>query len=356
MRKSYIDNIRILCILLLFPFHTCMIYNSWDELFYITSTPYKLPSLFVVGVYPWWMTLLFVLAGISSYYALQKRTIKEYAVERAHKLFIPLLVGLVLFIPIQSYVADVFYNGYSGGYLEHYKIFFTKFTYLTGQDGGFTVGHLWFMLYLFVISMIALPIMYYYGKSKKKIRTEKLTIPLLLPFFLIILFATLILDISGKSVGEFLSCFLLGYFVLSQEDVQTRLEQNRIMLAILFVVALVFRLVLFQFDMGFGLVWDIEQRMVTWFGILAILGLGKRYLDHANQLTSYFSKAAFPLYYFHQSILVIIGFFSLKYIHNVVVQFLVICFGSFVLSIACYEIFKRNKVTCYLFGIKYHKN
>jgi hypothetical protein len=330
-----------------------MIYNSWGELFYITSTPHKLPSLFVVGVYPWWMTLLFALAGISSYYALQKRSTKEYAAERIHKLFIPLLVGLVLFIPVQSYIADVFYNGYSGGYLEHYKIFFTRFTYLTGQDGGFTVGHLWFLLYLFVISMIALPIMHYYGKSKKRLNTEKLTIPVLLPFFLIILFATLIPDIGGKNVAEFLACFLLGYFVLSQEEVQIRLERNRILLAILFLAALVFRLLLFRFNVGFGLVWDIEQRMVTWFGILAILGMGKRYLDHSNHLTAYFSKAAFPLYYFHQSILVVIGFICLKYIQNVFAQFLITCVGSFALSILCYEVFKRSKVTSYLFGIKH---
>lgn len=330
-----------------------MIYNSWGELFYITSTPLKLPSMFVIGVYPWWMTLLFALSGISSYYALQKRSIREYATERLYKLFIPLLVGLVLFIPIQSYVADVFYNGYKGGYLEHYKIFFTRFTYLTGQDGGFTVGHLWFLLYLFVISMIALPIMYYYGKSKKKLHMEKLTIPVLLPFFLIILFATLILDISGKSVGEFLSCFLLGYFVLSQDEIQNRLEKNRVLLTILFVASVVFRLLIFQFNFGFGLVWDIEQRMVTWFGILAILGMGKRYLNHKNHLTTYFSKAAFPLYYFHQSILVLIGYFSLKYIPIVFVQFMLTCFGSFVLSILCYEVCKRSKVTSYLFGIKY---
>ncbi len=39
MRKDFIDNIRIICILLLFPFHTAMIYNNWGELFYITGTP-----------------------------------------------------------------------------------------------------------------------------------------------------------------------------------------------------------------------------------------------------------------------------------------------------------------------------
>ena len=148
MRKYYIDNIRTLCILLLFPFHTAMIYNNWGENFYINGTEEYLPSLFNVIVYPWWMTLLFVLAGMSSYYALSKKSSKGYIKERVHKLLIPLIVGLIIIIPVQSYIADIFYNGYSGNYLEHYKIFFTRFTDMSGIDGGFTPGHLWFIFYL----------------------------------------------------------------------------------------------------------------------------------------------------------------------------------------------------------------
>lgn len=115
MRKDFIDNVRILCIMLLFPYHTCMIYNNWGEIFYVTGVPYNMPSYFVSIVHPWWMTLLFTIAGISSFYAFKRRTMKEYAKERVEKLLIPLIVGVVVIIPVQSYIADVFHNGYSGG-------------------------------------------------------------------------------------------------------------------------------------------------------------------------------------------------------------------------------------------------
>ena len=197
--------------MLLFPYHTCMIYNNWGEIFYITGVPYSLPSNFVSIVYPWWMTLLFTIAGISSFYAFKNRTIKEYTKERVEKLLIPLLVGLVFIIPIQSYIADIFHNGYTGGYFEHYKVFFTKFTYLTGQDEGFTPGHLWFMLYLFVISIIMLPIMNKYSKSSKKIDGSKVRMVHLLPMFIVILICTPILEIGGKSIGYSLACFAIGF-------------------------------------------------------------------------------------------------------------------------------------------------
>ena len=39
MRKYYIDNVRILCVLLLFPFHSAYIYNNLDEVFYVNGAP-----------------------------------------------------------------------------------------------------------------------------------------------------------------------------------------------------------------------------------------------------------------------------------------------------------------------------
>lgn len=165
MRKYYIDNIRILCILLLFPYHTFMFFNTFGDPFYVYSEPIKVLSGIDAIIYPWWMNLLFAVAGISTAYALKKRSGKDYANERLTKLLIPFLVGLLLIIPVQSYIADIFHNGYTGGYFKHYSIFFTRFTTLSGYDGGFTPAHTWFMLYLYVISMITLPIMLWYNRS-----------------------------------------------------------------------------------------------------------------------------------------------------------------------------------------------
>jgi hypothetical protein len=218
-----------------------MIFNTFGEPFYVFSTPVKVFSEFIIIVYPWWMTLLFAIAGISSAYALKKRSGKEYAKERVFKLLIPLLFGIVTIIPMQSYIADVFHNGYAGGYFEHYAVFFTKLTDLTGYDGGFTPAHTWFMLYLFVISMISLPIMLWYSKRDKKIGGNKITMPMLLPMFIIILLMTPIVELGGKSVGESLACFLLGFFLLSLDEVQDKLEKYRIQLGVLWVVLMALR-------------------------------------------------------------------------------------------------------------------
>ena len=152
-RKYFIDNLRIFCILLLFPFHNVMIYNDFGERWYVHIAECIQASFFNISVYAWWMPLLFLLAGMSTFYAFEKRTVKQYLMERLCKLYVPLAVSLLLVIPVQPYIADVFFNGYSGNYFQHYREFF-KLTDWSGYDGHFTPGHLWFVLYLFSMRCI----------------------------------------------------------------------------------------------------------------------------------------------------------------------------------------------------------
>lgn len=56
------------------------------------------------------------------------------------KLGIPLLSGVALVIPVQSYISDVVHFGYKGNYFEHLIVFFTKWTDLTGGDGDLPQG------------------------------------------------------------------------------------------------------------------------------------------------------------------------------------------------------------------------
>lgn len=352
MRKDFIDNLRIMCILLLFPFHTFMIYNNWGEAFYIHGESLQFVSIFNGAVYPWWMTLLFTLAGISSAYALKRRTAKKFLTERVKKLLIPLLTALLLIIPAQSYIADCFHYHYSGNFFTHYLVFFTKLTDLSGYDGGFTPAHTWFLLYLFIISVVMLPLMNWYTKREKKINCNKVNTLMLLPYFLVILLLTPLIELGGKSLTESLACFAIGFFILCDDSVQERLEKNVLWLSLLFVLSIGLRFFIMNQLGDDSLIFAIEQRIVTWFGILAFMAIGKKFFNKHNSVTKYLSGASFSLYYFHQTFVVIIGFFALQYIGNTVLQIVVIMVGAFLLSIACYELFRRFRLTSFLFGIK----
>lgn len=175
---------------------------------------------------------------------------------------------------------------------------------------------------------------------------------LILLMFIPILLMAPLLEIGGKSVGESLACFLLGFFILSQDEVLDKLAKYRISLTAIWILLMAMRYAAFMTGHLNSLGWDIQYRMLSWAGMIAILGLGKRYLNFNNKFTKYFSTAAFPIYFFHQTVLVIVAFFILKLTKTVPLQIILIMTLGFVLTVSCYEIFRRFSATCFIFGIK----
>ena len=352
MRKYYIDNLRFLCVLLLFPFHACMIYNSFGENFYVKGPGIRLFNDFILFTSPWFMPLLFVIAGISSSYALKKRTAAEYSKERFFKLLLPFLSGLLIYIPIQTYYAEKYHNGYTGSYLHQYVLFFTKPTDLSGYTGGFTPGNLWFILYLFVISLLLLPIRKLFRGFKTGVDGRGLKLIAVLPLFLFPLLMNPILNFSGKSIGENLALFLLGYFVLSNEELQSELEKQRYLLTAAAMLLLILLYVITYSSWSTDLFYGIASFPVKWACILAILGLGRHFLNFTNSITTYLAKASFPVYIFHQSWLVAVAYYAFRITDHSFLQVLLILSSSILLTFINYELFRRIPLMRLLFGIK----
>lgn len=225
-RKHYIDNLRNITILLLFPVHTFMVWNDFGSRFYIWMGENRLLSTMIVLVNPWFMPILFVLAGISVRFALQKRTVSEFIRQRVRKLMIPFVFGLLFLVPFQALYARKYFDGYSGGLLDHWKYFFTHLTDLTGYDGAFTPGHLWFILFLFVISMISLFFFRMIPYERLAIKVERIPAFGILLFFLPVWLMYYLGNFGGFSIGKNLMLYLIGYYVLSNDPVMERLEKT----------------------------------------------------------------------------------------------------------------------------------
>lgn len=353
MRKTYIDNLRWISVLLLFFFHIFMIYNSYGENFYIKGANIKATTTFIIVIWPWFMPLLFIVAGISTAYALQKRRVGVYLKERVTKLLVPLIAGILLLIPAQTYFAECFHNGYTGSYFAQYITFFTKVTDLTGYTGGFTPGHLWFILYLFVISLFSIPFILILRKLKLKHDVGKLPVFFLLFLFILPLLGTLVLNISGKSLGEYFAYFMLGYILLSNEDVQQKLEKRRLLLLVIGLIGAAAIVFMWYGILHIsGLAYDIFLRLYGWSMILALLGAGRKYLNIKNSFTNYMSHASFSVYLFHQTWIVMSAYYVFQLTDNAYIQMVIILPSSVLLTFVSYEICRRIKITRFLFAIK----
>ena len=353
-RKYFIDNLRIFCILLLFPFHNVMMYNDFGERWYVHIAECIQASFFNISVYAWWMPLLFLLAGMSTFYAFEKRTVKQYLMERLCKLYVPLAVSLLLVIPVQPYIADVFFNGYSGNYFQHYRKFF-KLTDWSGYDGHFTPGHLWFVLYLFNISLAALPVVYFIKTKKFIIDFKGWKILLLIPVFFLPFLLKPLGNIGGKSFGEFGAWFLIGFFVFADENFQEKIKKILPFTAALFVSLIIARCFMYSSKI-YGLKWDVLHKVFVWSGILFMFGAAKTFFDFNSRFTQYFARASFAIYVIHQSVIVILGFFAAGYFKvPYALQYFALVSASFGITVLIYEILKRFKLTCFLFGIKFNQ-
>lgn len=289
MRKCYIDNIRNGVILLLFPVHTFMIWNDFGKGFYIWAGESRILSTLIVLVNPWFMPVLFVLAGISARYSLQKRSAREFTIERIRRLLVPFLGGLVLLVPFQTLYARKYLGHYEGGIGSNWVHFFTHLTDFTGYDGAFTPGHLWFILFLFLISMAALAFFRFLPCDRVAVRVEKL-------------------------------------------------EKKMWQLVLLYAVETVILGAAYYMYSYYG---DLWVNFVGWSGILVLLVIGRKFWNQKTVFTEYFRKASYPIYILHQSILVSLAYYVVKALNSTIQEAAVICTGSFVLTLGAYHLFRK---------------
>ncbi|WP_066683767.1 acyltransferase family protein [Christensenella intestinihominis] len=351
-RKHFIDNLRWMAILLLFSFHAAQIWSGGEYSgFYVWSYTDNILYIFSTAVYPWYMTLLFVLAGMSSKYALQKRTDRQFIIERTKKLIIPFIFGVLVLVPVMTYIAEIYFNGYSGSYFDQYRLFFSKATDLTGYRGGFTPAHLWFLLYLFIISLVSLLMIRIQQKALPDLRAKRLPYWALILLFIPVWLMFHVLNIGGKSIGQFLILYIFGYYILSKDRIQQEIKRYRFVSLILSLVSGIIYTYLYCFI-------NLRNELITglfvffgWLGILTLLGFGQTLLNFQNKISAYFTRASYPIYIIHLPVLVIAGFFVLKFPVGIFFQFLLIILLSFTVTILLYEGIRRLPYFRVLFGI-----
>ncbi len=380
MRKRYLDILRLFCVILLIPFHTMMMYNTWGDEQYVPKAPLEAASWFVRLSYPWLISLMFAIAGMSARYSLQKRTPAKYAVERLMRLGLPLLTGVLLITPFLSYIADVSNNGYSGGYIAHYAVFFTKLTDFSGYYRGFGLAHLWFLWFLLVISLVVLPV-YLFGKRYPRfMEWSKGTVALMLVLGVVQALADNMLNVSskilaqytvlfvvglfvlsymewskwpiafilvlgvvqvladdalnfdGRSLAQYFVLFLIGLSILSHEEVQKKLEKFRF--AFLAAVLGVGALYVFAIRLDWrGLTYDVPYYLYGYLTMLTLLGFGRRRLNVRNKVLTRAAANSQLYYILHYPILIAAAYFLIPHIPNVPMQIGVLIAVSFVLTV-----------------------
>ncbi|WP_030159769.1 acyltransferase [Glycomyces sp. NRRL B-16210] len=350
MRKDYIDWLRNLAILYLIPYHSARIFDDRND-FYIKGEPNAVADVIVSSSY-WFMPLLFLLSGVSSRYALRKRTGGEYARERFARLLVPFLFGCLLIVPPQAYYAMRFHLGYKDDYLDFLVKYFTDFSDWSEYAGGISPAHLWFILFLLVISLALLPLMTRLGHHDRLPRPLRGAGLVIVPSLALAALAMLP-DLSGKNIFVYAAYVLLGFLIASDDAVLDRLERSRrTFLALALLGAAGIAVELTVLGPQSGPLTEAWRAAATWVTLLAMLGYGKRYFNVHSKFTAYFNPAAFPVYIVHQTILVAVAFYVVGVIDHGPIPYALIAIGTLGLSFGTYEVIRRTGPNRFMFGLK----
>jgi glucans biosynthesis protein C len=366
-RQYYIDWLRVLAVLLLFPFHVSRVFNT-DDPFYVKAAHLSGPltdALNFMSV--WHMPLLFVLAGASTFFALGKRSAGQYLRERRVRLLIPFVFGIFVLIPPQTWYGGRFNSGYTGSFW-HYLVSgeFLKWNIKNGGDyyGGFGVGHLWFIIVLFLVAVVALPLLAW-GRTERggallRGFSRRLAHPAGWALAAVLLVIGRALpNPAGLQPFYYLVFFVLGYLVVCDGEFVKRAERYRLP-ALAGGVALAAWWVLGGDRLhdslpafsapAVGLA--LLGALASWMVIVGLLGYGKRYLDRTSPALAYLAEGSYPVYVLHQTVIVIAAFFIVRLAAAEPLQWLTLFVASVVCTFALYEVVRRVPVTRFLFGMR----
>ncbi len=361
-RRVDLDWLRVLAVLLLVPFHSAFIFIHDPQVVMYVKDEISSSFLnhFAGWIHQFHMPLLFYVSGAATYFSLKKRKAGQYFKERFLKLLIPAFSGLIFIIPVITYIAMVS-KGNSIDFWSHLANFWQFGNVdLTGMDGRFTPAHLWFLLFLFVFSLIGLPF-FSILKKEGSVRLvkrviDKTGIPIIIFITFIVLTSSATLNILGdKNPIYYFLAFFCGYLFMMDNRFQHAIDKY----VWLFLLTGVSCEIMRQFSYSFisnGTIILILSNLNRWMWLLTILGFGHRYLNKNNNTLKYLSTASYSFYIFHLLLNTVVGFYIIKLPFGAGIKYSLIVVLTILSTFLVYEIVKRIPIIRFLFGIKNANN
>jgi len=324
----------------------------------------------MIFINQWRLPILFVVSGMGTYFALGRRSGKQYVAERLKRLMLPFLVGILFIVPPQVYVERISQGIDYGGYFHFWPAQFFNGVYPTGN---FSWHHLWFILYLFIFSLVCLPLFLrlrsnsnsaFYQKIRKIIGSFWGILLLAFPLLLWRMLLSGNFPPHNGLIGDWfnllycITFFILGFILVSSGDVfwdtVKKLRYTFLIIGLITYFTLIY--------MWFGdiqwtsltdLVNDVVQTLNVWVWILCIFGFAAHHLNKSSKTLSYANEAVYPFYILHQTVIVILGYYFKDWDMGFFVKFSLMVFLTFSITWIIYEFgIRRYRIIRPLFGLK----
>lgn len=322
MERHYgMDWLRIGAFALLILYHVGMVFVPWG--YHVkTAAPADWVAIPMLFTNAWRLMLLFVVSGFASRMLLARSDgLRGFLRNRNARLLLPLVFGIAVVVPPQSWVELVVNHGYAQSYPWFWSHDYFRFGTLDGVILP-TWNHLWFVLYLWVYTLgLSLLLLAPWRIQHLFDRVFGGVGALWVPLAYLLLFQVLLVrrgeethDLIGDGIAHlaYFPAFLFGFGLAGSRATPhafARLWKPAAALAIAGYAIVAGIEARWPGDIvappAIGTVFTIAREVQTWASIAALIGLAERHLNRDHRWRATLTEAVFPFYIIHQTVIVV---------------------------------------------------
>lgn len=362
-RRYDLDWFRVIAILAVYFHHIGMPFNG-DRFHIMNSESSKFLDNIMVYFEQFRLPLLFLISGTGTVLAFSKRNWKQFFKERTSRLIIPLIFGVLFIVPPQTYYQ----------YINEFKSYWQIYT-----DGRFETNHLWFIENLYVISIVAIPLITFLKSPKSsgfKRWFEKMTsykIGLLvfgIPLIILTILLKKYYPTGSSSLTNLSETFFYTYFFVSGilfASSQTFWENLKNFRHFHFIIFIISSILFYGYyfipnniiepHLSLTNRWDIWYGLcclLGWSFVLTLLGYGQIHFNKPSFWLKKMNEAIYPFYILHQTVIVVFAYWVIQLDLNIPIKIIILIISSFLAIILIYRFMVYPfRITRVLFGMKY---
>ncbi|MFP3351396.1 acyltransferase family protein [Pseudoalteromonas sp. SIMBA_153] len=327
-RRYDLDWLRVLAFGLLIFYHTGMLYSeNWGFHFKSQYLSSGIESIMLL-LSPWRMGLIWFISGVALRFIVARFSLGMFLTTRSVKILLPLLFGIWFIVPIQLYAQMSQEVGLAMSFWQFYSQFFDLTNplferYQAGIWPHVDVNHLWYLRSLWqftLLLVLAMPLLHH---ATVHTIITRLCGRSLFTVFIVLLLPLCILKLSWPSdtfrypMG---ALFLLyGYLFAWQPTFYSQLLRHWRVLFVVFTLGYIVVVLCYNtiWQNPVASQWqstsmDMLYTSQRLLGVLLMLALAQRFLNHDHPKLALLNCAVFPFYLLHQSVIIGLAFYLSK--------------------------------------------
>jgi glucan biosynthesis protein C len=385
-RRYDIDWLRVLAMMLVFLFHCARFFGGGGWHLKNPGEESLIATLFIGILDLWIMPFFFLLSGAGSWYALKSRTGGQYLLERVKRILVPLYgIGVFIIAIPQVYFEAVTNEGYTGTLLGGLPLYLRSiFTSPPNFDDPFFfnifLGHLWFLQDLFLISLLVLPLLLFLKSERGKRFIARLAewcgrwggvLIFVIPLAAVRVGFIHFFRGQEHSWAHFLYFavfFIIGFIIPADERFTEGIKKvwwvclalGIVSFAVegAFIFILKYNYANFYHPGGepFSLTYVLFNTVMSiagWSWVVFMFSVGANYLNRSNRILTHANEAVLPFYILHQTVILCVGWFVIRWSIGILPKYLIIAVCSFIIIVALYEgLVRPFNIIRLLFGMR----